>query len=384
MTLDSQPMTTARQPGIESMRMAITSDAAPERNGVGAYYQDLISYLEPRLARVVMYSPTIGEDGAWNAGLVLPMPGDSTQRVCVPNIYKLRRDLAELDPHVVIVPTPGVYGVAGAFLASRRGIPVLTGFHTSFEQLAELYWHGSLTGRVFRQYIDKIHRYLIRVSAAVLVNSSEMEAEARALGARNIVRIGTPLPHAFATHPIAPYGGGFSKILFAGRLAAEKNLAAIIESAEAMPALQFSIAGDGPLREEVESAAARLPNFTYLDWLDREALRDQIDAHDALILPSHFETFGTIALEAMSRNRVVIVSKASGIVDWKELTQGFEVIDERGLLAALRDVLGLSPESRKELAQRAYNAAQTFNDENLRGWEGLLVDTANAGNRFHS
>ena len=30
--------------GIKALRLAVVSDAAPERNGVGAYYQDLVEY----------------------------------------------------------------------------------------------------------------------------------------------------------------------------------------------------------------------------------------------------------------------------------------------------------------------------------------------------
>lgn len=375
MTLDSRPRAPSSLTGVEDLRLAIASDAAPERNGVGAYYEDLIGYLSPRVSRIQLFSPTI-EDGVWNAGVVLPMPGDTTQRLCVPNIYTLRRDLAELDPHVMIVPTPGVYGVTGAFLAARRDIPVITGFHTSFEQLAELYWHGSLTGRVFLQYIDKTHKYLIRKSAAVMVNSSEMEAEARAIGARNVVRIGTPLSRLFASHPVAPYDGGFSRILFAGRLAAEKNIALIIDAAERMPELTFSIAGDGPLRSEVERAARELANVSYLGWLSREGLRDEVDAHDCLILPSHFESFGTIALEAMSRQRVVVVSRTTGIVDWSQLAGELEIMGTDGLTGALARLAALAPETRQAMAQRAFSCAHAFNEENLRGWENLLASVA--------
>ncbi len=376
MTLDSRPNVETPLLGVEDLRLAIASDAAPERNGVGAYYEDLIGYLSPRVSKIELYSPTI-EDGVWNAGVVLPMPGDATQRLCVPNIYSMRRDLAELDPHVMIIPTPGVYGMTGAFLAARRGIPVITGVHTSFEQLAELYWQGSLTGRVFLRYIDKTHRYLIRKSAAVMINSSEMEEEVRACGARNVVRIGTPLSRLFATHPVVSYEGGFKNILFAGRLAAEKNIAAILEAARELPELTFSIAGDGPLRDEVERGAAELPNLQYLGWLSREGLRDQVDANDCLILPSHFESFGTIALEAMSRKRVVVVSKTSGITDWKQLAGSLEVIGDSGLKGSLEKLSAMEESARIDLAQRAHDAAHAFNEENLRGWEDLLLDVAN-------
>ncbi len=360
------------------MRVAIVSDAAPERNGVGAYYQDLLDYLRPDLECVEMFSPTI-EEGQWSAGLVLPLPGDETQKLCFPNPVTLRRELKRLDPHVVVVPTPGVYGMIGAFLAARWGIPLVTGFHTSFEQLTELYWHGSMKGRFYRQYLEHSHRYLFDRSHLVLVNSDAMHELAIRMGSRSVRLIGTPLPHVFARHPLVPYGGDFGKLLFAGRLAAEKNVEALIAATADIPEIEVSIAGDGPLRGLVESAAGRLPNLHYLGWLDRTGLRDQVDLHDALVLPSHFESFGTVALEAMSRNRVVVVSEGTGICRWPDLSDGMVVMAPGETLTdTLRGVLRMSVEQRTALAVRGNQSAKSFNDSNIRSWQELLMDSAHS------
>ena len=53
---------------IGDLRLAVTSDAAPERNGVGAYYEDLLDYLSTRLAHAEVFSPVI-KDGQWQAPL---------------------------------------------------------------------------------------------------------------------------------------------------------------------------------------------------------------------------------------------------------------------------------------------------------------------------
>lgn len=365
--------------GLSGIRVAIVSDAAPERNGVGAYYQDLLDYLVPDLASVEMFSPTI-ENDQWTAGLVLPLPGDATQKLCFPNPVALRRELKRLRPHVMVVATPGVYGMVGAFLAARWGVPLLTGFHTSFEQLTDLYWHGSVKGRFYQLYLEHSHRYLFNRSRLVLVNSDDMHELAKRMGADQVRLIGTPLPGAFARHPLVPFGGEFRKILFAGRLAAEKNVEAFVDAAAAISDIEVSIAGDGPLREMVEAAARRLPNLHYLGWLDRSALRDQIDLHDGLVLPSHFESFGTVALESMSRARVVIVSRGTGICRWSNLTDGMVVMAEgQSLTEAIRGVQGLGAERRKSLARRGHQAANAFNNHNIENWQQLLMDAASAG-----
>lgn len=366
-------------PAVSDLRIAVVSDAAPERNGVGAYYRDLIDCLLPRVAAARIFSPVI-EDGVWRAGLVFPMPSDETQRLCVPNPFSLRRELDRLQPHVVIIPTPGVYGMAGAFMASRAGFPVIASFHTSFEHLSELYWQGSLTGRIFTGYLEKTNSYLFRLSRRIIVNSDDMYDIAKKMGGEHVRRVGTPVPVAFSREPVTPHKGSLEKIIFAGRLAAEKHIESVIALAEAMPGISVSVVGDGQQRGVVEAAAARLPNFAYLGWLSREALRDEIDRHDMLVLPSHFESFGTIALEAMSRQRLVAVSRGCGISNWPELTESLFVFGEgESLTDAVGRASKLSTEQRRVLARSGHEAAAAFDQRNLEDWENLLVEVGSGG-----
>lgn len=375
--LRSRPAPAEQRVALKELRVAVASDAAPERNGVGAYYQDLLEYLTPCLERVEVFSPTIDERGEWSAGLVLPMPGDATQRLCFPNPFALRRDLKALEPHAVIVPTPGVYGLWGAFVAARLGIPVIAGFHTSFEKLTDLYWQGSLKGRFYRQYLERSNRYLFNLSSAILVNSKEMADLAHRAGGSNVEMMGTPVSTVFTAEPTRLYSGRLDRVLFAGRLAEEKNIDAIIEAAATIHRVRFSIAGDGPLRDMVRSACGGLSNLEYLGWLDRDRLREQIDEHDALILPSHFESFGTIALEAMSRHRVAIVSRGCGITGWPELAEGMVVLESSESLAnKLKELLAESDACRKSIADRGLTVATRFNERNVQGWKDLLARVA--------
>jgi glycosyltransferase involved in cell wall biosynthesis len=110
--------------------------------------------------------------------------------------------------------------------------------------------------------------------------------------------------------------------LFAGRLAPEKNLGAVVEAAEALPEMRFMVAGDGPLRQWLTTQAERLPNLEYIGWVKRPRILPLIDDVDALVLPSTVESFGTIALEAMARGRLVVVSSQCGILSWNLLKRG--------------------------------------------------------------
>lgn len=357
----------------QATRIAIISDAEPVRNGVGAYYSDLTDHLRMRGYEVRVFCP-IAENGTSSAALAFPLPGDSSQRLCLPNPFGLNIDLGEFKPDVAIVPTPGVYGLTGAFLCERMGLPVLVGFHTAFEQLAKLYWQKTVMARMVRQYFRNSHSYLFNRCTTVVANTEEMCRMARRLGANSVTTVGTLLPRDFIDTAVRPHSGQVKKILFAGRLAAEKNLDAILQAAENLPSLEFGIAGDGPLRPVVIEAAKTFPNINYLGWLSRSELRNAIDAHDLLILPSHFESFGNIALEAMARQRPAIVSSRCGISKWIELRHGLCVIENGNELTnTLRNFSITSSDTIREMANAAMKAAIGLNNRSLDHWCDLLT-----------
>lgn len=360
------------------LRLAVVSDAAPARNGVGAYYFDLVTHLRRHIQQVEVYSPIIEEDGRWQAGMVLPLPGDSTQKMCMPNPITLQRSLRQLNPHVVIVPTPGCYGLMGAFIARSMNIPVVAGFHTSFEHLTDLYWQGSLMGKVARRYFEQSNKYLFGKATEVLANSTEMVELAERIGAESVKLIGTPIPAEFVDTPVQPHSGSLTRCLFAGRLAAEKNVASVLLAAKRHRDIQFTIAGDGPMRKEVERYCNDLDNLHYVGWLSRTQLREQMDANDALLLPSYFESFGTIALEAMARQRLAIVSSGCGISQWSKLSSAMTLIDESKtltqVLAELKDVPQMALHVQ---AKQALQAATEVHEWSISDWLHMLAQLSN-------
>jgi glycosyltransferase involved in cell wall biosynthesis len=163
--------------------------------------------------------------------------------------------------------------------------------------------------------------------------------------------------------------------LFAGRLAPEKNLGAVVAAAEALPEIRFMIAGDGPLRQWLTTQAERLANLEYIGWVNRPRILPLIDDVDALVLPSTVESFGTIALEAMARGRLVVVSSQCGILSWNLLKRGlFQMRDDETLSQTLRRVRELDHAILERKAGIARDAAREINDRNLRHWVGVLAD----------
>ncbi|EAR08734.1 glycosyltransferase [Reinekea blandensis] len=347
----------------QEARILIISDAAPHRNGVGAYYADLIEDLDGTVEAIERISPEIVGD-QWQGGWSMPMPGDRTQKLCVPNAFEMQKALREFQPTVVVIPTPGLFGLCGAITARQQGIPVIVGFHTWFEKLAGLYWNR-VQGGLTKVYFEWVHKALFRLADRVLVNSEDMIAIARRLGAESVGLMGTPISQSLLQRPVQGGTRQLRSVLFVGRLAAEKNLPAIVQAAIACPQLTFTLAGDGPERDWLDRETAGLSNVRVLGWVEREQITDLIDAHDALVLPSQVESFGTVAMEAMARQRLVVVTQACGIANWTDLAAGLAVIDSGDQLAdALQEASALSEfelYARSVSARRAVDAHIEWN-----------------------
>ncbi len=109
--------------------------------------------------------------------------------------------------------------------------------------------------------------------------------------------------------------------------------------------------------------------------LPREQIVDVIDAHDMLILPSHLEAFGTIALEAMMRRRLVLVSSHCGILSWESLARGlFQFSGDEHPADAIARLRDMDPRLREKKAQTAMETALAAHEEAVHGWLNLFSE----------
>lgn len=354
-----------------ALRVLVLSDAEPDRNGVGSYYADLVVQLRDHVESAVLFHPGNQASPGYRY-LSAPLPGDHTQRISVPRPAHLWRAINQFRPTVIIVPTPGPFGLAGLLIARKLDIPLIVGFHTHYEALATLYWQNRF-GLVCQRYLNWCNRLLFRHGAAVLANSPDMLRQAMSGGARAASLMGTSVPEDFVSLPAVPLNRRVERVLFAGRLADEKNLPEVVEAARRHPHIRFTIAGEGPLRPMVEKAARELDNVHYLGWVARTELPALMDAHDVLLLPSRVESFGTVALEGMARGRLVIVTATCGIAEWPQLADAlFIVADDETPSRTLQRLSALQPEQRQSIATRARQQAVDLNTWNIGSWMQTL------------
>lgn len=119
-----------------------------------------------------------------------------------------------------------------------------------------------------------------------------------------------------ASTPVA----GFAErcgLAFAGRLVPAKGVRDVLEVAASEHSLPVVVAGDGPLRAEVERAAELLPNLTCVGQLDAASTRTLVASSRLLLMPSRWDEPGPLtALEAMALGTPVIAYASGGLAEY--------------------------------------------------------------------
>jgi hypothetical protein len=105
-----------------------------------------------------------------------------------------------------------------------------------------------------------------------------------------------------------------AKVLLAlSRLHPKKGLDTLLAALQALPDCIVWLAGDGPLRRELENTAKKrgvIDRVRFLGWrTDRAAL---LRAADICVLPSRYEPFGTVILEAWAAGTPLVACASAG------------------------------------------------------------------------
>jgi len=227
-----------------------------------------------------------------------PMP---LYRGRVPNPASLRRELSDVD----VVYFDNGYALQDvALLAATRGrIPVVAGFHSVIKTRNVLHnaaWN--IVGRNALRYFDAAH----------VLNGDDAVYLTR-LGMRNVMTI--PLAVDTERFTPAPLKDRFT-LSFVGRLHPQKGIDVLVRLIPLLHRrlpddVQFTIAGDGPLRESLAPLRS-LPRLSILGSLTREKTAALLNQSTVVLMPSRYETFGYVAAEAISAGAFVIATDVAG------------------------------------------------------------------------
>lgn len=251
-----------------------------------------------------------------------------------------------------------LWGCVAAMLLGASARPkLLTSIRGRYEWYSPLQW--------------QIKRWVTQRSFLAVSNSqagADYALQRMGLGAQRCVVVpnGVELPplDAAASRRLREQftrDGRSFVLLFVGRLVVHKDVPTLLRGAalaaqQGVP-LSVVIAGDGPLRGELEMLARELQISAQVDFLgERADVPDLLGACDGLALTSVREGLSNVILEGMCRGVPVIASRAGGNV---ELIRH----DESGVLFDVGDIEGLAGQIARlaadtALRQRLGEAAQ--------------------------
>ncbi|HUP34675.1 MAG TPA: glycosyltransferase family 4 protein [Candidatus Limnocylindria bacterium] len=199
-----------------------------------------------------------------------------------------------------------ITGVIPALIARRRfGIPYVTTYGFWYAQLSQPGPKRTLKGLV--------ERWGLRYAAAVIATTPDLAARASRL-ARRVELIPNGVDTARFRPPATPPVNKPRRILYVGRLSAEKNLEALIKAVGYVGGDATSVlVGAGPLRDHLESQARRVGvAVEFPGVVDQRRLPDVYGTADVFVLASFTEGHPKVLLEAMACGVPCVASDCVG------------------------------------------------------------------------
>jgi glycogen synthase len=278
--------------------------------------------------------------------------------------------------------------VAGACdqLARRFEAPLVTTIHAT-----EYGRHQGWVKDHPQAYIHGVERWITNRSQRVIACSAYMReqiADIFAVAPGRIAVIPNGIDPADLPQPgaaeLARLRAGFAApeerlVLLIGRLVYEKGFQLALEAMPrliaAVPGTRFLVAGSGTHEEELRKQAKELglmEQGTFLGWIGDDVLRSLYGIADLTVVPSIYEPFGLVALEAMASGCPVIVADTGGlreVVPHELAGLRFRPRDPAALAEVAIRVLS-DPDLEARLVAEAHEHVRRFD------WTGIAAQTA--------
>lgn len=177
-----------------------------------------------------------------------------------------------------------------------------------------------------------------------------------------------------------PPGGRL--LLYAGRLAPEKNVSLLVDLMDHLPGgnHRMIVAGDGVLRAELgREAEKRAPGLFHFRGhvADREALADLYATCDLFVHPNPREPFGIAPLEAMASGLPLLAPRCGGLTAYADDDNAWLTLPEaKAFASTVRRMFGSGAERNAKLT-RARQTAEHY------AWPAVAARFLNLYDELH-
>jgi glycosyltransferase involved in cell wall biosynthesis len=377
---------------VQPLRIAVVTETyLPEINGVAMTMGQIVKGLLARghyieLIRPRQYPNEVPADRRRFEEVLLrgiPIPRYDALKLGVPSVQQLVRRWRVKRPDIVHLVTEGPLGWSALRAAKQLGLPIASDFHTNFHTYTPHYGIGWLK-KPITAYLRRFHNSTL----CTIVPTSDLRDELDALGFKNLLIVArgvetqlfSParrdplLRQMWRAEPEDPVA------VCVGRMAPEKNLELLLETYEAMravnPRARLVVVGDGPERGRL---LPRHPHVIFSGARIGTDLAAHYASADMFLYPSLTETYGNVTVEALSSGIAVVAFRyAAAAQHIRDGENGVTVLfgDRDGFIRASVDLM----RDRERLVRlgRAARATMSTVDwaDIVSQFEGTLVGLA--------
>ena len=304
---------------MNAMRIVLITPEFPQCGrsfGVGRYVSDLAACLGETGATVLVLAST-------DSGNFIVRPGQDPQLVGKGHRHLLlrpllaspwlNREIARFAADVIDVPN---WGGLGAFL--RHPCPCVVRLVTSASDPSLAHGDRLLPLRIL------LERLAVRRAARLISDSAAMAEVSRRIYARTPDEI-IHLAYRGQISPLVPRAT--PSALFVGRLESRKGIDILLD---AWPAVRLALPDAhlhvvGPDKGGFAARVSSTPGVTWHGFADDATLAGLRSTCRVQVIPSRFESFGLVALEAWAAGMAVVASNAGSLPS---------IIGEAGVIAA--------------------------------------------------
>lgn len=310
----------------DQLRVGLFTDTLDEVNGVGRFLAGVATQATARGRSFTLHTcaaaPRVDLPARKNFDPVatFPMPFYAGLPLALPPVAEVMECADRQQFDAIHVSTPGPMGLCGLLVAKMLRVPLVATYHTDFPAFVrDLTGDHRLTGAT-AGYVG----WFYRQAAAVFARSRAYEQPIRDLGVpADRISVLHPSVDAATFNPRRrdddlwrrfgvrqPY-----RLLYAGRVSAEKNLAMLADAFRRLCGrrcdVALVVAGDGPFRADMRKRLNGLPAH-FVGCQDDAGLSALYASSDLFVFPSRTDTLGQAVVEAQACGLPVLVGDEGG------------------------------------------------------------------------
>lgn len=308
-------------------RILWLTDTFDDKNGVSMFLQQMHKQIKERNLPIdiMVCSDKVAPDD--HLIVLKPLKSFSLlsyteQSFAIPDFVEVHNQFQQGGYDRVICSTEGVMGLCALYLKHAYTVEATFYLHTDWLMFARKVL--GISGRNLDR-VRRMLRFFYKSFDKVLVLNSDQQkwltGKHMALPAEKVDKTSHWVNPAFTPCPI-PKKEAFGVeenlpvLLYAGRISNEKGVMEFpgiyAQIKETYGPVQFVIVGKGPALPQLKT---ELPEAVYIEWVAQEKLAHLYSSADILLLPSRFDTFCNVVLEALSCGLPVIAYNTKGPKD---------------------------------------------------------------------